>query len=226
MIANSPDTLQHQTRMARVCASYGYAAGCIVPGCTNAPILHHFVARREGGTNAIENLIPICKKHEAPLHKAGVYARKWEREKPTAKQEKRAMIPLRSAKEKVAARTTSFLYGCTDCFFMHTAKPAWCEVCKTPGTRLSCIRSDSPTLRSVQRLAEPTTKQAKRQAKLEARAQLEKEDPMHAEHLKFERIQRAKKTKRFSAYGGDLRTNLAAPFIVRLRKAAQKAKGA
>ena len=219
MHSNTPPH-KYATRMAAVCASYGYASGCIVPGCTNVPILHHFIPRRSGGTNAIHNLIPICKDHEAPLHKAGAYARKWENKKPGVKAEDRALRSIRTTKERRAVCATTFLYGCTDCHFMHTTKPAWCEVCKCRGSHLSCIRSDSPTLRSVQREAEPTSKRAKRQAKLEARAQLEQEDPLHAEHLKFERIQRAKKTKHFSAYGKDLRTNLAAPFIVRLRKEA------
>lgn len=45
-------------------------------------------------------------------------------------------------------------------------------------------------------------------------------EALHNEHLKFDRIQRAKATKRFSAYGKKLRTNLAAPFIIRLRREA------
>lgn len=69
-------THAYKIRLARVCKQYGYASGCIVPGCKAKPRLHHFIPRREGGTNAIENRIAICHGHEVPLHKAGAYARK------------------------------------------------------------------------------------------------------------------------------------------------------
>lgn len=58
-------------RMKRdACTQYGYEKGCIVPGCDNRPILHHFVPRSKGGTDTVGNLVSICKEHEEPIHRA------------------------------------------------------------------------------------------------------------------------------------------------------------
>lgn len=54
----------------RVAKQYGYKSGCIVPGCNLPARIHHIVPRRLGGTNALENLMPICYKHEAAIHAA------------------------------------------------------------------------------------------------------------------------------------------------------------
>lgn len=58
-----------------MCVQYGYAKGCIVPGCDRDTKLHHIVPRRAGGTDAITNLVCICHTHEYKVHKAGHWAR-------------------------------------------------------------------------------------------------------------------------------------------------------
>lgn len=63
------------SREEAACRQYGYASGCIVPGCDGNTRLHHFVPRRLGGTDAISNLISICARHEFGLHQAGYMAR-------------------------------------------------------------------------------------------------------------------------------------------------------
>lgn len=62
-------------RLRAAAAQYGYPGGCIVPGCERNPILHHITPRRRGGPDAIENLLPICKRHENPIHLAGSFAK-------------------------------------------------------------------------------------------------------------------------------------------------------
>lgn len=62
-------------RMRKACLQYGYDGGCIVPGCDRPAILHHFIPRRAGGTDAIANMISICKAHEQAIHAAGYFMR-------------------------------------------------------------------------------------------------------------------------------------------------------
>lgn len=65
-------------RIRKACEQYRYSHGCIVPGCKGNVRLHHMVPRREGGTDAIANLIAICPKHEEPIHNAGAWMRREE----------------------------------------------------------------------------------------------------------------------------------------------------
>lgn len=57
-------------RLAQAYAFWGWT-GCVVPGCARGPRLHHIVPRREGGSNRLNNLLPICEYHETPIHRAG-----------------------------------------------------------------------------------------------------------------------------------------------------------
>ena len=41
---------------------------CVIPECTNPVTLHHIVPRGKGGTNRVENLMPICHYHHTVLH--------------------------------------------------------------------------------------------------------------------------------------------------------------
>jgi len=65
---NSGERMKRLRRDA--CRQYGYESGCIVPGCDRPFILHHFVRKSKGGSDAVKNLIPICKFHEDPMHHA------------------------------------------------------------------------------------------------------------------------------------------------------------
>ncbi len=206
----TPGHERRAKKMKRACEQYGYAGGCIVPGCQNGPVLHHFVPRRIGGSDGLSNLIPICKQHEVPLHRAGRYARLREGGELAKAEGFRSKV--------VYPKAIQFQWGCADCLFGFTTKPKYCEVCKTPAGQLSCIRSDSPTLAT---LALPpkelSPKKQRREDRKEAQAAMDPGDALFAEQLQFDKLQRLKNRKRFSKYGGHLRTNLAAPFIVQLR---------
>lgn len=55
-------------KVSRVAKQYGYSSGCIVPGCKLPARIHHIVARRNGGTNELTNLMPMCYDHESRVH--------------------------------------------------------------------------------------------------------------------------------------------------------------
>lgn len=63
-----------ESRLEKSYAFWGFR-GCVVPGCARKPRLHHIVPRREGGGNKQDNLLPICAFHEEGLHRAGAFAR-------------------------------------------------------------------------------------------------------------------------------------------------------
>ncbi len=57
-------------RITAACKQYGYAHGCVVPGCYGQPRLHHMVPKRAGGTDALANMISICEHHETLIHRS------------------------------------------------------------------------------------------------------------------------------------------------------------
>lgn len=63
-----------QERLEKAFAHWGFR-GCVVPGCEGQPRLHHIVPRREGGSDGLHNLLPICERHETNIHRAGQAAR-------------------------------------------------------------------------------------------------------------------------------------------------------
>lgn len=130
--------LRRKQRADRCALQYGYAGGCIVPGCKREVRLHHIVPRREGGTNAMGNLMPICAHHEALVHKAGHYARKYllnDRDR----MDLLGAVRKRSLHGPVPAHGKLF-YGCVDCGFNLYARPAYCAVCKVSGERMGHMR--------------------------------------------------------------------------------------
>lgn len=130
--------LRRKQKAERCALQYGYAGGCIVPGCGRDVRLHHIVPRREGGTNAMANLMPICAHHEALVHKAGHYARKYllndgnrmDLLGGVRKRSLHAALPQRGR----------MLYGCMDCGFNLDKRPAFCAVCKVSGDRMGHMR--------------------------------------------------------------------------------------
>lgn len=126
-------------KLHAACSQYGYAMGCIVPGCTGRPILHHFVPRRAGGSNAIANLIAICPAHEKPLHAAGHAARIMAGDGPMPPRSK--MTPRRPPPR--------IQYGCADCLFSHPSRPPYCPMCKQRGTSMGSVDINGPTLKTL-----------------------------------------------------------------------------
>ena len=114
-------------RLAAAARQYGYNEGCIVPGCTRPARLHHMVPRREGGTNAIANLIPNCAHHENFIHIAGGYARKHLGGRPYGV-------------KVMAVKPRRELYGCMDCGFNYEKRPPYCPTCKVEGSKMGFSR--------------------------------------------------------------------------------------
>ncbi len=141
-------TRQPVARSSRLESAYAYWGwrGCVVPGCKNAVVLHHMVPRREGGTNGLHNLLPICKQHEEPLHAAGHYARTG-RVPRTSKQLKPRLAATTAVKATQKAsvdelpHTKRYVFGCEDCGHQYSERPSFCGVCKASGESLSQRRA-------------------------------------------------------------------------------------
>lgn len=129
---------RRRARLDKAAAQYGYAGGCIVPGCTRDVRLHHFVPKREGGTDAIANLVPMCAYHEAPLHHAGQYARKYFLSGEACTLPKRAM---KRRQRHAPLPPPVKRYGCMDCGFTHRVRPSHCEVCKVSGEKMGHLKT-------------------------------------------------------------------------------------
>lgn len=68
---------QNPVKLQRAYAYWGFE-GCVVPGCTGRPRLHHIVPKAKGGTDGYHNRLPICTKHEELIHRAGYVSRMME----------------------------------------------------------------------------------------------------------------------------------------------------
>jgi len=56
-------------RINNICKQYGMLSPqCIVPGCHEPIRMHHILPKAKGGTNRIENLMPMCIRHERNIH--------------------------------------------------------------------------------------------------------------------------------------------------------------
>lgn len=254
----------YKNRLIAVQAFWGWE-GCVVHGCENAAILHHFVPRRAGGSDEPSNLIPICKYHERPIHIAGSYARAVEdgSNKKLANFEKMLRLGVGASgpfKKKTPdpvpmdpPSTGEYRYGCTDCAFMHTEKPSYCSCCKVSGARMSCIKAASATLRAYSEDPAIVVSKSfgntwecpgclsrssviewcvhcgvhyhmimmgkkKRKKVVHAKPALTTEE-CHDQFDKYRRDRAKAKGKKDHnyAYGKELATNMAAPFILRLK---------
>ena len=75
IVKESKTARKWKNRMARLEHHLGFS-GCVIPGCNEPPTFHHIHPLGRGGSNFIENLMPICLTHHNRIQEASEAVRR------------------------------------------------------------------------------------------------------------------------------------------------------